>query len=1641
MAQDNVLGIQATINGQEIKQGADGFIREVSRMERAADGLTSKLSGRARMINGEVRSMGDTFDGVVSTITRGAAAMGAAFSAQQFASQVIKVRGEFQQLEVAFNTMLGSAEKAGALMQQLTRTAAITPFGLQDVANGAKGLLAYGVASEEVNDTLVRLGDIASGLSIPLNDLVYLYGTTMTQGKMFTQDLRQFQGRGIPLADELAKQFGVTKDKVGELVTAGRVGFEDMKKAIISMTSEGGKFGGLMEAQSKTITGQISNIEDAIDMMFNEIGKSSEGVINATLGTVSKLVENWRSVADAIGYAVSAYGTYKAAIMLQDAVNNVRSGYAAAEEIQGLSRLLEIKEEVKNADLEAAVTSGRLSQAKAAELASLRAEAAQRLEVLNLKKMEAAAEEKAALEAFNIAQQEKQAADERLENMYNLYEAALEQSDASYEAYTMEQLQTASSAANTAATKLNTAEKNLNAASSKAKATAHAADTMATNVNSVANYANAASMNIMKAAALQLQSILRGLWTTLMANPLGIVAAAVGILAYGVYSFATRETAAGKATKRLNDELDEQQKKADEHKKKIDDLVSSLGNLELSEGTRIANFQTLKQEYPEILKNINTETEFLKKKHEILQQINNEQQKGIQVDNKRLLDEAEERLRRYRSQRKTSTSVVDVDGDGISTDNADEAINAELETIGKLKAKVAGPEIEKFLSNIKDMKSEDISGVLEEVIYIIQALEGSGDNAIGIVSSISDDVKEFSKTQIQSVKSALEGELSLRGGTKRTGKEWLAQYKKEYDDAQKAISDYMLKQNKLSETEFERGLKDLTDKRDAAKKKYEDAGGSVKSDNSTIKKEEEKDKELLSIKRKNLEAEIDMEKDASKKRAKQIELDYQRDMDAYNEAVKKYGKTEEVESMKTVAEKKRSHQEAELRKETLKSELQAMYDYLQEYGTIQQQKYAIAKAYDLKIEEEKDASRKRILQKEKESAIASADAANLAMGIDWGTAFKGVGNVLKEVALETLNKVEEYMKTAEFKGLSAENKQSYYELRSKLVDETGGGSTSPFNFKQWDDIAKQVTAYQNSVKKLQETQRAHTEAVTELKEKEEEFNNAVGESAKAIAKKGVEIAQGRVDETATEQQNAQGEVNDAQNNLTTSTNKAAQGISNFTSYLNEMSSGSLYGFANGVTKLVTSLGKGSDGIGKSLGEIGGKVGGIVGAILQILDALGDNPRQFIDDLLNRVSSAIEGIITDLPHIITTILEGVVDIIGGIFSGIGSWFGLSGLGDSDKNLARDIERLTASNENLQMALNNLADKLEESSVANATDVYEQQKKNLKEQMQNTQEMMIRSASASSSGFLGIGGSHSTDYKINRGMTYTDWARVSKAAGVSVRNADDFFNLTSEQMAKVAMDATDLYSKIESLADDGYKDAAKYMDTYIEYYKQLEELENEWREKLTSTSFDSVRNEFKSAMLDMEATTEDFTKSFEEMMKNAIIESLMTEKYDKFIQKWYEDFAKAMEDGELTTSEQGSLQRTWDNIVNMGIKEREALFDTMGFSSAAYSQEASSKGFEAMNQDTGEELNGRFTALQVAGEEIRRQSEQQTVLQTLISTDTAAIRQSVITQTQYVSEIADIQYESVGYLSEINKNTKQLFQMNERLGKIEENTRNI
>ncbi len=323
------FGTEIDLSGLE--KGLSDAQAKISALEGKMSAGVDKIGEAIKASNQEIKDTlkqtsneGDKTDSVLGKIGKSIAGIGVAFAAQELVSKIVAVRGEFQQLEISFRTMLGSEEKANQLMGQLTETASRTPFDLKSISDGARQLLAYGDSAENVNEDLIRLGNIASGLSQPLGDIVYLYGTTMTQGRLYTQDLNQFTGRGIPMMRELASIFGVAESEVKGLVEAGKVGFPEVQQVIQNLTNEGGMFYNLMQEQSKSIPGQISNIQDSIDSMFNEIGRNSEGLISGALNVVSSFVENYERVGRVLLSLIGTYGVYKVAVMAVTAIENAR---------------------------------------------------------------------------------------------------------------------------------------------------------------------------------------------------------------------------------------------------------------------------------------------------------------------------------------------------------------------------------------------------------------------------------------------------------------------------------------------------------------------------------------------------------------------------------------------------------------------------------------------------------------------------------------------------------------------------------------------------------------------------------------------------------------------------------------------------------------------------------------------------------------------------------------------------------------------------------------------------------------------------------------------------------------------------------------------------------------------------------------------------------------------------------------------------------------------------------------------------------------------------------------------------------------------------------------------------------------------
>lgn len=299
-----------------------------------------ELRNIARNATTSVVTDADRMDYAMQRFAATLGKIGVGVSLAGLVRQIAATRGEFQQLEVAFTTLLQNKEKADALMAEMVDLAAKTPFDLKGVADGARQLLAYGFAAEDITGTLTRLGNVAAGLGLPLERLTYLYGTTAVQGRLYARDMLQFTSSGIPVLQEMAKMYGKTTEEINEMVSAGKIGFEDVKKVIEGMTNEGGQFYNLMQEQSKTITGLISNLGDALDTMFNDIGKSQEGIISNVLqGTIS-LVENYQKVLDILVPLVATYGTYRAALIATAAIEKVQATITATKAILEQTKML-----------------------------------------------------------------------------------------------------------------------------------------------------------------------------------------------------------------------------------------------------------------------------------------------------------------------------------------------------------------------------------------------------------------------------------------------------------------------------------------------------------------------------------------------------------------------------------------------------------------------------------------------------------------------------------------------------------------------------------------------------------------------------------------------------------------------------------------------------------------------------------------------------------------------------------------------------------------------------------------------------------------------------------------------------------------------------------------------------------------------------------------------------------------------------------------------------------------------------------------------------------------------------------------------------------------------------------------------------
>lgn len=256
--------------------------------------LKVKILGDASNLH---KSLGDTESrlGKFGKVLTGALVVGGAAAAGGLAAVAkagLSFNSSIEQTTVSLKTMLGSQQKANDLIADMTKFAAETPFEFPELADATKKLVAFGFEGKDIIPTMTKLGDLAAALNIPIGELSELYGKAKVQGRLYMEDINQLTGRGIPVIQEFAKQFGVSEGEVRKLVETGKIGFPELEEAIDSLTGAGGKFGGLMAEQSKTLAGQWSTLKDTFNQFAGVVTKPIfDYLVNTALPAAIGLME------------------------------------------------------------------------------------------------------------------------------------------------------------------------------------------------------------------------------------------------------------------------------------------------------------------------------------------------------------------------------------------------------------------------------------------------------------------------------------------------------------------------------------------------------------------------------------------------------------------------------------------------------------------------------------------------------------------------------------------------------------------------------------------------------------------------------------------------------------------------------------------------------------------------------------------------------------------------------------------------------------------------------------------------------------------------------------------------------------------------------------------------------------------------------------------------------------------------------------------------------------------------------------------------------------------------------------------------------------------------------------------------------
>lgn len=1545
-----------------------------------------------------VKSEGESIEDVINKIKNAANIAIGGWSIGKFVNQMMQVRGQFQQTEMAFKTMLQSEEKANDLMQQMIHTAAITPFGVEDVTEGAKQLLAFNVAAEDVNDTLIRLGDVAAGMGVSLSEMVMLYGTTIAKGKMDTMDLYQFLNRGIPIADELAKVMGLDVNnaiaEVKEQLTAGKVTSDIFIKAMQNMTSEGSKFGGLMEAQSETITGQLRNIEDAIEQKFNELGKSQEGIINKGLDVASSLVENWQKVGEAVMVAATAYGTYKAVLMTVTALQTLN-----------------------NRILQQAVVEKTLAAAAGINLSNAEAVAAARTKFFTL-----------AQKGLTAALKETAMA--TLANPYVLLAAAI-----TSVVYAIYKFSTAASAAEIAQEAWN---KSIDEFNKKAEERKQKIKELVSTIQ------DASSTDLQKQLSFDKLKNIAPELTKVYDSVEKLQSADLSQFNTQLNEMSDREREEG---------LKAQIKQLQEYAKALQDVSASA---EAGNARRVA-VQGLKDNYGiEASWSLDKADKLNDSILEYITKLEGELGK-IQKAKDELSTPTEIEIKLAEKEYKQSKESLDY------LSNFALAMKNDIER-NPTKVPFDGGEADRVISELESKADELRKEQRDNPIQFTADKQ----KALDKYQELLGDIKRWRNTawkqgtftipvEIQFKMKKLEAETNKAKGRFNylTGKYEQANKDESYATAKKqAKIDYeaAVKAEKEARKGSNKGWEEKKEDLDKKKKVYEKYWGNISAASNKANKavsdakkkvenqrkaQEEINEKLKELIQKNTYDTISLMREGTEKKLKEIDNDYKKrlaEIDKQETEFKKKNKeagksstltreqSNALGDARSIANLNKVQQLEEINKELLAEERNNLYEYLKEYGSIQQQKLAITQEYADKISKAENAYQKASLANQRDNELKKLDASDVFEQIDWENVFADLSSHTKEYLVSLRTQLQSLLKSGKLTDVSDISKvqEKINDLNAEISKQGG-----IFDFVG--------TKQQEQIRRINEAKEAQ-EALNAAKSNEADIEKQYEEALKAANYKATDLGVRAIgDDTA-----------DIQSNLD------KFGIDKSTKEYNEMST-----LLSKLAVLEGKLAEARKKTAKATAEAKNKEDGAKRSSAQSIADWFTNKEQFItekdidelpelfeklgmDGIAGKATQGLEAF-NDAAGAAADFASG--NYIGALTKGVSALQNFTSVlgigGDNTAKMQKKIDELNLRNDVLAKRLEELNDTLQSTnSITGAQDVYKEAVELIKAEEKNSSSAMIAEAKKHGTWRSSLNSSVDDNRVWKESMK-----QVSNILGKKITSSKDFLSLSAGEMKKIRNTDKELFMSIlNEYRKEGGKGGRSdklpdMIQDYIDKYADaINDLTEQLQEKFTQMSFDDLENSFFDTLMDMSKDVEDFTDDFSKYLMRAVLKAKVGDLLDKDLKEFYDEWSKLAEDG-LSQTEIDYLNQKYNDLIKKGLELRNEASKITGYTGEGTSQSATSGGWQSMGQDTADELNGRFTALQIAGENISSNmiatvAHMETIVATGISTNGAVleIRNMMIMTNSYLEDIvkyAKLTYNDFGAkIDDMNKRLKEI-----------------